>query len=162
MNDQIEQIEKLTQTAVTRVFHSMVSMELTPELPVPLPPSTAGQIIASVGFIGEATGVIYLYADVSFAVVIASRMLGIPEAEVDGEDMVNDAIGELSNMVVGYVKSHLQDGGLPCTLTIPSIVRGQHLSVEGSAQVSKRVIGFREGTRQLLAEILLKEPQTKE
>ena len=61
-------------------------------------------------------------------------MLGISESEVDAGEMVTDAIGELSNMVAGYVKSRLCDSGLPCTLTIPSVVRGQELSVEGSAQ----------------------------
>jgi len=157
MSNQIEQVETLTQKAVQTVFQSMVSMNMAPESPVPLPPNAAGQIIASVGFIGEATGVIYLYFNVGFATLIASRMLGIPEKEVDNEEMVNDAMGELSNMVVGYVKSHLQDGGLSCTLTIPSIVRGQQLSVEGSSQIAKKVIGFRDGGHQMLAEVLLKQ-----
>jgi len=159
MSEQLEQIDALTQLAVRRVFQSMISMEMTAVPPEPLPPAPETQIIASVGFIGEATGVVYLYVDVGFATTIACRMLGITEAEVDDEEMVNDAMGELSNMVVGYVKSHLQDGGLSCTLTIPSIVRGQQLSVQGSSHITKRVIGFRGGDRHLLAEILLKEPQ---
>jgi len=76
--------------------------------------------------------------------------------------MVTDAIGELSNMVAGYVKSRLCNGGLPCVLTIPSVVRGQQLSVEGSAQVMRRVIGFRNCAHHLLAEVMLKEPAQKE
>ncbi len=160
MSKQIDQIEELTQRAVQRVFQSMISMEMSPAAPAPLPQVPVTQIIASVGFIGEATGVVYLYVDVGFATMIACRMLGITEADVDGEEMVNDAMGELSNMVVGYVKSHLQDGGLSCTLTIPSIVRGQQLSVEGAGNITKRVIGFRGGDRHMLAEILLKESKS--
>ena len=83
-------------------------------------------------------------------------MLGITEAEVDSGEMVTDAIGELSNMVVGYVKSRLCNSGLPCVLTIPSVVRGQQLSIEGSAQCTRKMIGFRNCTHHLLAEVMLK------
>jgi chemotaxis protein CheX len=152
-----EQIETWTRQAVPEVFLGMLSMELSPEPPAPLPLEAAGQIIGSVGFTGEATGIIYLYAGVNFAKVITSHMLGIEEAEVDSGDMVNDAIGELSNQVAGYVKSRLCDTGLHCTLTIPSVVRGQQLSVEGSSQVARRVMGFRNGDHQMVAEVLVKE-----
>ncbi len=135
MSDQIEQIDQLIREAVKEIFQSMLSMDVNPEPPSPLTADPDGQIIGSVGFIGEATGIIYLYAGMGFARVITGRMLGISESEVDPGEMVTDAIGELSNMVAGYVKSRLCDSGLPCTLTIPSVVRGQQLSVEGSAQV---------------------------
>jgi chemotaxis protein CheX len=157
MTNQIEQIDQLTRNAVKEVFQSMLSMEVNPEPSSPLTPDPDGQIIGSVGFIGEATGIIYLYAGMGFARVITGRLLGISESEVDPGEMVTDAIGELSNMVVGYVKSRLCDGGLACTLTIPSVVRGQQLSVEGSAQVIRRVIGFRNCRHHLLAEVLLKD-----
>lgn len=159
MTKQIDQIEQLMREAVPQVFQSMLSTDVTAEPPFPFEPNSGGQIIGSVGFIGEATGIIYLYAGVSFAKVLTGRMLGIPELEVDEGDMVNDAVGELSNMVVGYVKSRLCDFGWPCTLTIPSVVRGQHLTVEGSAQVARRVIGFRDGENHVVAEVLLKESQ---
>jgi chemotaxis protein CheX len=159
MPTQIEQVDELTREAVKEVFQSMLSMEVNPEAPTPLRQDTGGQIIGSVGFIGEATGIVYLYANVSFAKVLTSRMLGISVAEVDADDMVTDAVGEISNMVVGYVKSRLCDRGMHCTLTIPSVVRGQELKVEGSNQVIRRVIGFRNCQDHLLAEVLLKNSE---
>jgi chemotaxis protein CheX len=158
MSKQIELIEALTRKAVPEVFQAMVTMELSSEpTPPSLPLDPDGQIIGSVGFTGEATGIIYLYAGLGFAKVITSRMIGIEVAEVDPGDMVNDAIGELSNMVVGYVKSRLCDTGLHCTLTIPSVVRGQQLSVEGSSHVARTVLGFRNCEHHLIAEILVKQ-----
>jgi chemotaxis protein CheX len=157
----MDQIDELTREAVKEVFESMLSMEVSPEAPGPLPPDPAGEIIGSVGFIGEVTGIIYLYAGLGFAQVITSRMLGITEAEVDPGEMMTDAFGELSNMVVGHVKSRLCNNGLPCTLTIPSVVRGQQLKIEGSAQVIRRIIRFHNCNHHLLAEILLKNPATK-
>jgi chemotaxis protein CheX len=160
MTDALDQIEQLTREAVREVFQSMLSMEVTPEPPVPLPPDPQGEIVGSVGFIGRTSGVIHLSGGVTFAKVITSRMLGIAEHEVDGSEMVNDAIGELSNMVVGYVKSRLCDRGWSCTLTIPSIVRGQRLSIESSAQITRKLLSFRSGEHRLLAELLVKESST--
>lgn len=153
----IDEIQALAQDTVREVFQTMLSMSMTPHPPLPLPPDPQGQIVSSVGFIGQVTGAIYLYTRISFAKVMTSRMLGIEEDEVDTGEMINDALGELTNMVVGGVKSHLCDRGLSCTLTIPSIVRGQQLSVEKSSQVATRLIGFAYGNHHLLAEIFVKE-----
>jgi hypothetical protein len=60
-------------------------------------------------------------------------------------------------MVVGSVKSQLCDRGQTCTLTIPSIVRGQQLSVEKPSNVTTRVTAFSHGNHHLLAEIFVKE-----
>jgi chemotaxis protein CheX len=135
----------------------MLSVAVKDHPALPLPPDPEGEVVSSVGFIGEITGAIYLYTRASFARLLTSRMLGISEADVDSGEMVNDALGELSNMVVGTVKSRLCDRGLSCTLTIPSIVRGQQLSVEKPAQVQTRVAGFTHGEHHFLAEIFLKE-----
>ena len=156
----IQQFEELTHQSVVDVFQSMVSMDLESESPEPFAADPDGQIIGSVGFTGEASGVICIYAGVNFAKSVTSRMLGIGIHEVDEDEMVNDAIGELSNMVAGSVKSRLCDRGWPCVLTIPSIVRGQRLSVERSADIIRKVIGFKVSdneTQHVMAELLLKQ-----
>lgn len=159
---QIEQVEELTRKAVPEVFKVMLSMDLSLEPPALLPGDSASQIAGSVGFAGQATGVVYLYSDTLFAKVITSRMLGLEMAEVDQDDMVNDAFGEVCNMVVGQVKSRLCDAGLPCTLTIPSIVRGRGLSIEKSSQVERKIIGFRNCEHRLLAEVLVKTERNQD
>jgi chemotaxis protein CheX len=152
----IDEVLDLTNQAVLDVFQTMLAMGVTPHDPIPLPSDPEGQVISSVGFIGEITGAAYLHARVSFARLITGRMLGLAVEEVESE-MVNDALGELSNMVVGNVKSLLCNRGLACTLTIPSIVRGHQLSIEKPAHVSTRVVGFKYGEHHLLAEIFIKE-----
>src|SRR5450432_758758 len=104
MNDDIEQVKAMTGNAMMEVFQSMASMDLTPEEPNMAADNSEGQISGSVGFIGETSGVICIYMGDSCAKSTTSRMLGISELEVDEEGMVNDAIGEISNMVAGQVK----------------------------------------------------------
>ena len=153
----IDQVQEDAQYAIRDVFSTMLSIDVSLQAPTALPHDVDGEVVSSVGFIGKVTGAVYLYCTVGFARVLTSRMLGIAEAEVDRGDMINDALGELSNMIVGSVKSRLCDRGATCTLTLPSIVRGQQLSVERPSQVSTRVIGMASGSHHFLAEIFVKE-----
>ncbi len=153
----MERVETLARDAVRTIFQSMASLDMAPESSEPSSPGVGKKIIASVGFTGKTSGVIYLYFEVEFAEILASRILGIPKSEFDGEEMISDAMGELSNMVVGYVKSNLQDDGLSLSLTIPTIVRGQQLSVEGASNLAKKMLCFRSGDSRLLVEIFLKD-----
>lgn len=154
----LEEIERLTKDAVKLVFHTMLSMEVAPTQTSPQPSGDV-EIISSVSFIGEVTGSIYLCSNVTLARFVARRMLGLADEEIDSDGMVNDVMGELSNMVVGHVKSRLCDQGHECTLTIPSIVRGQRLSVERPSDISARVIGFTYKGAQFAVEILVKEKE---
>jgi len=156
MNQTMQLLEELTSEAVPRVFQDLLSIELHPDATPRVMDDPAAQIIGSVGFIGDTTGIIYLYASMEFARQITGTMLGISEAEVEGEEMVADAIGELSNIVVGSVKSRLCDSGKHCTLTIPSVVCGRHLTVEAASNIHQKILGFHNSHHYLRAELLLK------
>ena len=78
-------------------------------------------------------------------------------AEIDGEEMVNDSMGELGNIVVGHIKSRLCDRGMPCVLTIPSIVRGSQFTIEPTASATRMVLGFKcDDKEQVAIEVLIK------
>ena len=91
----------------------------------------------------------------SLAIEAASIMVGLSSDELD-DDMVNDVIAELSNMVVGFVKSQLCDAGLTCVLTVPSVVRGDHMKVQKVSQSEKRSTLMSCGSHILSFEIVLK------
>lgn len=118
----------------------------------------AAQVVGTVGFLGEANGLIYLYFDGSFARHCTCHMLGMSEAEVDeaGDEVINDAIGEITNMTVGSFKNGLSDQGYPCKLTIPSILRGRNFCVEPISDSLRYVYVFESDGQRLVADILLK------
>jgi chemotaxis protein CheX len=125
--------------AVADVFKTMLGKSVrASEPPDEALRAAVPQVVGTVGFIGDITGVVYLYFEQPFASQCTSRMLGMSDRELQtaGDDVVNDAIGELTNMVAGSFKNALCDAGFPCKLTIPSILRGRNLCVEpvGSAQ----------------------------
>ena len=152
----IEDVEKLVAASVTEVFKTMLDLQAQLEPAGTAITNSGPQVAGSVGFIGHMTGVVYLYSTQTFARRMTSAMLGLADHEIEGNEMVNDVIGELSNMVVGQIKFQRSDRGTPCMLTIPSIVRGSHLTVEPLRNTEKRVFSFRFGPDQLVVELLLK------
>jgi len=116
------------------------------------------QVVGTVGFLGEVNGLIYLYFDGAFAKYCTGHMLGMTDAEVDeaGEEVINDAIGEITNMTVGSFKNGLSDQGYPCKLTIPSILRGRNFSVEPISDSQRFIYVFETEGQRLVADILLK------
>lgn len=151
----IDDLDHLVSSGVASVFGTMLNLPIDEESEsVPVPENEA-QIAGSVGFIGVVTGVVFVYSTVSFARHLTRRMLG-SEATVTGEEMVNDAFGELTNMIVGHIKSRLADRGMQCVLTIPSILRGSHFTIESTSSTRRRVSNFRCAGSPLVVEVLLK------
>jgi chemotaxis protein CheX len=153
----IEDIEKLIRLAVAEVFGTMLNLSVEPEPAGTELVNGEAHVASSVGFTGKLTGVVYLYSTGTFARRLTGGLLGMQERDVEGDEMVNDAMGELTNMVVGHLKSRLSDRGLPCVLTIPSIIRGTHLTIERVSSTQRSVFSVRCGGNQLVVEILLKQ-----
>lgn len=119
---------------------------------------TGQHVVGTVGFIGDISGLIYLYLEDKFANELASHMLGMTLKELDdaGHEVVNDAVGELTNMTVGTFKNQLADKGFPCKLTIPSILRGSNFSIEPVSSATRRIYRFRVGDNTIVADLLMK------
>jgi chemotaxis protein CheX len=152
----ITDVENLVSDAVNEVFTTMLSFPIQRETPKTEATNGEPHIAGSVGFIGRLTGIVYIYSTCRLAKKITAQLVGMTETEITGEEMVNDAFGELANMVVGQLKSRLCDRGMPCVLTIPSIVRGSHFSIEPVSSTERGVLSFRCLESQVIVEVLLK------
>lgn len=152
----VEDVRDLLCSGVGEVFNTMLTLEAAPVEVVDLQASGEALVTASVGFIGAVNGVVYLHVTAAFARKLAGCMLGMADEEFDGDEMINDAMGELGNMVVGAVKSRLCDEGSSCVLTIPSIVRGRGFSVGAAGCSDRRLLGFRCGDGDLVVELSMK------
>ena len=124
-------------------------------------PGTEGNqahVVGTVGFIGDVNGLIYLYFDLGFARLATCHLLGMADAELDeaGDEVINDAIGELTNMTVGSFKNSLCDAGYPCKLTIPSILRGSNFCVEPISSAVRHTFYFNCAGHRVVTDILMK------
>jgi chemotaxis protein CheX len=127
------------------------------------PPSSVlieGQlVVGTVGFIGDISGLVYLYMSAPFANQLAGHILGMSVGELAeaGDEVVNDAVGEVTNMTVGSFKNQLCDHGYQCKLTIPSILRGSNFSIEPITSATRRIYRFKIGANLLVADLLMKQ-----
>lgn len=127
----------------TMAGHDATFVETAPPSSITLPlPSS--QIVASVGFVGAANGLIYLCLSEEFGKLSSSRILGMTPDEVamHGDEVIQDAIGEITNMTVGGFKNTLCDMGYPCKLTLPAIVRGHKLSIAAIKSATRHIFHF--------------------
>jgi chemotaxis protein CheX len=109
--------------ATREVFSTMVAMEVTDCFPLGKPVRQFHcSLTGMVGIAGSYTGMLSIHCPALLAMRITSNMLRMEVEEV-GED-VNDALGEIANMLGGHVKQVLSKGGLDLNLSIPTVISG--------------------------------------
>jgi chemotaxis protein CheX len=158
----ISDLEGLVTTAVTELFSTMLGMNM---VPVPLETDLGNgetHIAGAVGFVGRLSGMVYVYTTLSFGRRITATLLGLQEEDIEGDEMINDAMGEMANMLVGHMKSRISDRGMPCVLTIPSVVRGSHFSVEAITSTEGHIYSFASGENRIFVQFLMKSSESSQ
>lgn len=157
-----QDIDALVNSAVTEVFGTMLNMNLSCGSVADGDHRNGETHVAgAVGFIGQIAGVVYIHVPEPFAKEITGQLLGLSESEIEGHEMVNDAMGEMANMIVGHMKSRFSDRGVPCVLTIPSVVRGCNFSIEAVSTTESRLYAYQYQKRRLIVELLVKNNPTQ-
>jgi chemotaxis protein CheX len=115
-------------------------------------------VFGCVGFVGKIDGIVYLCISDDFASYAASSILGMSPSEIaaEGDAVIKDVIGEITNMTAGCFKNALCDQGYLCKLTLPTIVRGQNLSVAAMKSCARHMFCFECGGHRLVADIQIK------
>ena len=118
-------------------------------------------VVGNVGFIGEITGLVYVYLETPFANQVAGQMLGMtpPELALAGDEVVNDVVGELTNMTVGAFNYQLADKVFPCRMTIPSILRGDNFKIEATKSATRRIFQFHVDQTTVLVDLLMQNSE---
>ena len=117
-------------------------------------------IAGAVGLTGAYNGIIYLYSTAVVARKLTCRLLGMEESDIESDDMVNDAFGEMTNMVAGVIKSNLENLNHACIMTVPSVVRGSNFSIEAVSGVERHSIHCKCDDGKILVEALIKSSAT--
>jgi len=116
--------------ALARTFHTMLGLELKNLPPEWEPPFLGEQLLCAIGFSGKADGKVFLRLSPDGARRVTTSMLRVEPGKITEDAVINDAIGELLNMVTGNLKSNLCDAGLDCQLHTPSVGRTRQFEIE--------------------------------
>ncbi len=148
-------IVQAVHAATREVFSTMLSMEIsTGEAYTEESPSgpTDG-VVSLIGLAGQWAGTGSMSCSAAFACRLSSQMLLIELNSVDGE--VLDAIAELTNMIIGNVKTSLEERLGPMGLSIPTVVFGKNFTTRSTRSGLWTVVPFHCGDDRIEVRICL-------
>ncbi|MBM9537443.1 chemotaxis protein CheX [Desulfobulbus alkaliphilus] len=136
----IEISEKLIESTV-EIFTGMVMMEISVAgEPLSSLGSLQHSITGMVGLAGTHKGVLAVHFPNQVAKEVTSSFLGVEVDEIN-ED-VQDAIGEIANMLGGNLKTILSDRGKDIQLSLPSTISGEKYSFTSQTEVDQVILPF--------------------
>lgn len=151
----MEIAEKIVE-ATSEIFSSMVMMEITVNGEIrDSMESLTDSITGVIGLAGTHKGVLAIHFPNSVAMAITGSFLGMDVEEVN-ED-VEDAVGELANMLGGSVKSILSDKGRDIDLSLPTVISGASYDFQPRREVERLVIDFRCDAGEFVVELELEK-----
>lgn len=119
--------EKIVE-ATKEIFETMIMVEVIPgEALVEHVSKFKCSLSAMVGFAGFKQGNLAIHAPAKVAKGLTGDFLGIEVEEIN-ED-VQDAMGELANMLAGSLKPYIAVNGGKVELSLPSVVHGEEYTL---------------------------------
>nr|WP_321468763.1 chemotaxis protein CheX [uncultured Desulfobulbus sp.] len=140
MNSFDEISDKIIESTI-EIFTGMVMMDI----------SVAGEplqklgpmkqsITGMVGLAGTHKGVLAVHFPKQIALAVTGSFLGMEVEEIN-ED-VQDAIGEIANMLGGNLKTILSDRGKDIQLSLPSTISGEEYNFSSQAEAEQIILPF--------------------
>ncbi len=125
----------------TEVFETMIFMDIRESLERDSHPK-GDTLLGSITFTGDIEWCLGICCSVPCAKGIAQNMLGLTQADELGEAEITDAIGEVVNMVMGSVKSRIQERVGNLNVSIPTVTSGRALdnSIGDRANPTSRIL----------------------
>jgi len=138
------------------IFSMMVAMEVSVD--EDWSPDTVAlldSISGVVGLAGMHKGVLAIHFPNSAALAVTTSLLGMDINEIN-ED-VEDAIGELANMLAGDIKTMLSGNGRDIALSLPTTISGQEYDFQPTKEVEKIMIPFNSSAGKFSVEFQLEK-----
>lgn len=125
--------------SIQEIFSSMVMMEVhVSSEPAPEGSNHYDSITGLVGLAGIHKGVLAIHMPKKVALAVTGSFLGMEVEQIDAD--VEDAIGELANMLGGNVKTILSENGKDISLSLPSTISGEEYNFQMTSESTERTV----------------------
>ncbi len=153
----LEELAGLIQKAACDVFETMLDLELEARTPyVNQTPIGQSELTAFLGFAGDKQGFVAIHCSRSLAQDFTARLLGTDPSEVDDQESILDAAGELINMVGGNVKTEFASQGT-IQISLPTVVMTPKSQIRVKTSESA-VLDFDCALGEFCVELMLTDP----
>ena len=153
-----DELVKMLIRDVRAVFNNMVGIEDLLHLPLQIDVISNFQdcVTGMVGLAGAFNGLVSIHVPTQLALSFTSTMLDMEVNEINQD--VNDALGEIANMIAGCFKHHFSGGGSDIRISIPSVVYGADYTFFcGSAASENITLKFATDEEWFMVSITLEE-----
>jgi len=153
----LEELAELIRKATCDVFETMLDLELSGRSPyVNQTPIGQSEVLAFLGFGGDRQGFVAIHCTRERAQDFTARLLGTERDEVEDEDSILDATGELINMIGGNVKTEFSSQGT-IQISLPTVVMTPKSQVRVKT-VESAVLEFDSALGDFCVELMLTDP----
>jgi chemotaxis protein CheX len=152
-----ELITGYVHSATADVFGTMLGLDIE-TLPTRMEgsdPSVDDGVLAFVGMAGPWTGAGAITCTAEFARTICQALLGTEADSVNEE--VLDALGEVTNMIIGGFKTLIEQHTGLLGLSIPTVVYGRNFTSHSTGRNEWVVAPFRCGGQKMEVRVCLKQ-----
>jgi chemotaxis protein CheX len=150
-----EQMVNAIREATTEVFATMLALDVrakAPYLEGNLARPTEG-VVALIGLAGNWIGTGGLYCAAECACAIASAMMQQPYESINDE--VLDTVAEVTNMVVGNVKTAMEESLGVLALSVPTVIYGRNFTTRNVQKEEWTVVPFQCGDHEVMVKMCL-------
>ena len=119
-------LSEILLMSAREVFETMIFMDIA-EAPDSAAALEGELLLGSITFVNGSKGCLTICSDMECSKTIALNMLGMePGSEISKEEIC-DAVGEVTNMVMGSVKKRVRDSLGEVQVSIPTVVIGRQI-----------------------------------
>ena len=144
-----EQLVRIIRTSTEEVFSMMLGIPIETGAPriEPQGDQSFDGVVAIVGLAGSFVGAGRISCSAPFACTISGALLATEFSSVN-EDVL-DAIAEVTNMIIGNVKSQIENEYGPMGLSIPTVIFGRNYRARNSGATDWVMLPFESGGERL-------------
>jgi chemotaxis protein CheX len=119
-----------------------------------------GDISGIIGITGDAIGTLAISFSEACICDICSRMLG--ESYTEACQDIFDAVGEITNMISGVARTHMEKDGMSVYAAIPSVVYGKNHTINHILNSPSIVIPFSTDRGAFMVDVCIKKTEAEE
>ena len=143
------------RTTAKDVFGTMLMLEAVagePTVPTEVPAATDG-VVGIIGIAGTWVGTGIILCQAPLACTAASAMMMAEYASVNEE--VLDAVGEITNMIIGNLKTTLEERYGEMGISVPTVVYGRNFATRTVSRGEWIVVPFQVGDQRMEVQVNL-------
>ena len=148
--------------SIVEVFDTRVSIQIEHSDTEPQDTGDAGRVVVAVNFSGNIDGILNIQVPTDLARLMTANKLDMKPEELEGDGEIKDLLSEVSNIVGGNLKSALNDAGIDCVLSTPSMTYEGDFTIKSLNMERFERFVFRHQQDWIFVEVGLKTQQDTE